>query len=173
MTRLTGSLLVLGVALPLCAGEIDLRPRVKAAAQEIASAYLREDFGKYVAYTNPKVLQRLGGRDKMIGVLQTTVADMKAKGFRVKSYTVGEPGEVVGEGSERFAIVPTVTVMAVPKAVMTLKTFLVAASSDGGQSWSFIDGTETTEQEIRQLLPNLPPEVRLPRKQAPVVEKGP
>jgi hypothetical protein len=163
--------LLLTASLPLLAGETTPRQRLKTAAQEIADAYLKEDYARFVRATHPALVQRVGGPDKMLAVLKGVAAEMKAKNFQIKAYTVGEPTDLVQHGSEQYAIVPSTTVVAIPKATLTLQTFLVGISPDAGRSWTFIDGTETTEQKLREMLPGFPAELALPRKQAPLVEK--
>jgi hypothetical protein len=49
--------------------------------------------------------------------------------------------------------------------------FLIGISSDRGSTWTFIDGTQATKEELAQLVPDFPAQLSLPTPpEHPVVE---
>ncbi len=171
MKPLTSSFLLMCLCVPLAAGEIDQKRRVKEAAQAMADAFFKADFEKFARYTNPLLLKEVGGRDEMIAGLKAGLADMKARGVEIRSYQVAEPSSLAGEGKDRFAIVPTTLVMTLPGTKVTMNSCLIGASEDAGKTWTFLDGAKATPQTIRKFLPNFPETLKLPAQQPPLVEK--
>jgi hypothetical protein len=171
MKPLTGSFLFLFICLPLAAGDADSKQAVKSQAQEMASAFAKGDYEKFVGYTHPKLVKLIGGQEKMIEVVKSSLAGMKSRGFTIQSYTVGDTTGMVAKGADRFAIVPATMIVNASGATVTTNSFLVGISEDGGKHWTFLDGAKATPQNIRILVPNYPEELKLPEKQRPVIEK--
>jgi len=47
---------------------------------------------------------------------------------------------------------------------------VIGVSSDQGKSWTFVNG-DLDIKKVKQVLPNLPAQLRLPERQKPVFEK--
>ena len=134
---------------------------VKKKAGEIVAAIKKEEYAKVVDLTYPKVVELMGGREKMLAELEAGMKQLKEKGFSFKSVEVGEPGELMTEGKNTFAVVPTTTEMAAPGGKIVLESYLLGISSDGGKAWTFVDGSGIGTAEKRELiLPKLPSEAR-------------
>jgi hypothetical protein len=173
MKQLTGSLVLLCACLTLTAGEADLKRRVQEQAQAMADAFRKGDVEKFVGYLNPKLFKLAGGRDKLVAKMKAFLEEMKGKGLALKSYKTEIPDAILGQGQERFAVVPYTLVMTLSGKRITQRAALVAASADGGKRWTFLDAQGKTPENVRALLPNLPKEVKLPAPQAPVIEDAP
>lgn len=62
--------------------------------------------------------------------------------------------------------------MKVPGGRATAKSFLLGISTDKGKTWTFVDGNGIGDEKVkRKLLPNLPAEFKLPKKEKPVFRK--
>jgi hypothetical protein len=145
----------------------------KRKADEVAQATVKSDFEKIVALTYPKVIEEMGGREKMIGAMKTGLKDMKARGIEFRSAKVEDAKPVVSGGSDLFTIVPFTLEIKLPGGRTTVKSFLLGISSDKGKTWSFVDGSGigNDERMAKKLLPNLPAELKLPKKEKPVFHK--
>ena len=144
--------------------------QVRAKAQECADAMLGGNYAKVADLTHPKVVAEVGGKQKMVDALNKGVQQMKAQRFAITGYTVSAPGEVVGAGADRFAVVPTALEMKTPTGKLKQKSYLLGVSGDGGRSWTFVDGSELNEERLRTVAPNVPKELKLPAAEKPVIE---
>ena len=141
---------------------------VKKQAGEIVAAIKKEEYAKVVDLTYPKVVELMGGREKMRAELEAGMKQLKEKGFSFKSVKVGEPGELLAEGKNTFVVVPTTTEMAAPGGKIVLESYLLGISSDGGKAWTFVDGSGIGTVEKRELiLPKLPAKLELPAAHEP------
>ena len=75
-------------------------------AQEMGSAFVAGDFDGLADKTHPRVLELIGGREKLRKTIEDGFADMKAKGQEFHSLTVGKPEKLVRSNSSLFAIIP-------------------------------------------------------------------
>jgi hypothetical protein len=144
--------------------------QVRAKAQECADAMLSGDYGKVADLSHPKVVQEIGGKQKMIDTLKTGVAQMKAQQFALVSYKAQAPPEILGSGSDRMAVLPTAMEMTTPTGKLKQKSYLLGISSDGGRNWTFVDGSEMTAEKLKFVVPNPPNDLKLPARQTPVME---
>lgn len=150
------------------------RERIRMLAGENSAALTSGNYARLVDLTYPKLVEMVGGRDKMIEILRRTSEDMKARDSAILGAEVGEPNEVVTVGDKKFAIVPMTVRVRVPDGTLRSKGFLVAVSEDRGKTWTFIDGAGLEpgkeKEKLAQVLPDFPPELSLPAREQPVFE---
>jgi hypothetical protein len=145
---------------------------VKQKAVEVGQAFLKGDYAKVADLTYPKIVEALGGREKMITATEAAVKRLRAQGITFKSYAVKEPSEFLTEGTNTFTVVPTVIEMTIPGGRSISRSFLLGVSPDSGKTWTFADGTGLQSQPDREkLLPKLPAALKLPAEQEPEVIK--
>ncbi len=182
-TRLASSLLLLVFFLTAGLAD-DKQPKKGAApakdtpekmaqrkAEEAAQATIKGEYGKLADLTHPKVVEEMGGRERMIGVMKTGLKEMEAKGFEFRSAKVGETAQVVADGDTMYAVVPLDLEMKAPGGYLAVKSFLLGVSPDKGKSWTFINGDKAHDATVKKFLPNLPAELKLPKKEQPVFHK--
>ena len=144
--------------------------QVRAKAQECADAMLKGDYAKVVDLTHPKLVAGVGGRQKMIDILAEGVAQAKAHQSALVSYKAQAPSEILGSGLDLVAVVPTALEMKTPKGTVKQSEYVLAVSSDAGRNWTFVDGGGLTPETLKSVVPNPPKELKLPGRQAPVME---
>src|SRR5688500_15188216 len=98
-----------------------IQKSAKAKAEEIQSALVKGDFGKVADLTHPRVIEGLGGREKMLDVMTRGLAEMKEQGFEFKSVTVLDPSAPVKGGKEIYVFVPFDLEMKVPGKRLTTR----------------------------------------------------
>jgi hypothetical protein len=166
-------LLVVGVL--TLAAAADAPPQVEAlkkAAQEVADATIQGDFKKLIECSYPTIVKELGGQEKAIEQAANVIKLMKAQGFTIKSYTLGNPGELLTEGGNVFSVVPTTLELVTPDAKIEAKSYLLGISDDAGKTWLFLDGSGIAKKELRdKLLPPLPEKLKFPEPEAPRITK--
>ena len=163
-----------GMIVPCGADEPKQAEVVKKNAEEISTAVLKGEYSKIVDLTYPKLVEMMGGREKMIMQTEESMKKMKEQGITFSSNRVGQPGEVFTEQGNKFVVVPTTLELKMPKGKLIAKSYLLGISSDGGQSWTFIDGAGLAQKDkAEKLLPKLPAGLKLPERSKPdfVIDK--
>jgi hypothetical protein len=163
--------LALATATAKAADDAKLKQLVKEKGQETSNALVKGDYAKVVDLTFPRVVQLGGGREKMIALLKKGVQDMKSRGITFRSAKVETPNQIAKAGRSLIAIVPFTLEMRIPQGKATQKSFLLGISDDDGKSWTFIDGSKLTQENVKMFVPDFPKTVKLPEKQKPVIEK--
>lgn len=148
-----------------------VRVLVKDKVQQIAEATLKEDYEVVVDLTYPRVVEILGGRQKMIETIKTLMGQMKSEGLSLQSAKVGEPGDFYSAEGNTFVLVPVDMIMKIPDGKVVGKSFQLGISSDGMKTWKFI-GSETFHDNkalFKQLRIKLPSDMKIPEEQEPEV----
>jgi hypothetical protein len=146
---------------------------VKQKAQEVGQAIIKGDYAKIADLTYPKVVEAMGGREKMIAFTEAAMKQIKDQGFTVRAFTISEPTPFLTEGPNTFTVLPTAIEMTNTKGKIVGKSYLLGISPDGGKSWKFADGSGLESEEMRKLLPKLPAKLTLPAKQKPEFTPNP
>ena len=144
---------------------------IKAKAEETSNALVQGDYGKMADLTHPKLVEQVGGRAKMISMIELGMKEMKAQGIEFKSATVEAPSAVVKEGGHLFSVVPFTLKMSVPGGAMSQKSYLIASSADGGKQWHFVDGSGVDDEKLKLMYGSVPLKLKLPAKVPPVIER--
>ena len=155
-----------------CSGASPEREEVlqtmKAKAEEVGRAIVAGDQKTVVDLTHPKVVQMMGSRDGMIILLERTAREMKSRRTFIRSVEFEEPVDMQGWGDELFGVVPFTLEMALGDRRAMQKSYLIGVSSDGGKTWTFVDGAQADRAMVQRLFPNFPNKLRLPERQEPV-----
>jgi hypothetical protein len=169
---LTAIMILLGTSVALGAEDAAMKAVIKTQAQAINDAMEKDDFAKIADLTYPALVEKMGGREKMIAVMEEEIKKMKAAGFGFIPTTMGEPSEVVKGGDELFVIVPYELKMKTPDGTMRQKTYLIGISGDEGKTWMFLSGNPDRKMR-NQLLPKFPETLKVPEVGKYVMEKTP
>ncbi len=154
------------------AEELDSRSaRAKLLAKESSHALITQDFNRVVDLTYPLVVEKIGGRTKMVEMLAAGTKNMAASGFTFRAVEVQDPTGLATAGKQLFTIVPTVTEMAAPGGRLKVTSYLIGISDDKGGAWTFIDGANLTLDKVKTVLANFPDSLQLPAKEEPAFEK--
>lgn len=144
----------------------------KRQANEVGVAVKSGDFGKVVDLTYPKVIEVIGGRERMTTLMEAGLKQMKEQGFAFRSYRIAEPSEILTEGENTFIVVPTTVEMTVPGGKAVARSYLLGISVDRGKTWKFVDGSGLKDANARdKVLPKLPAGLKLPEFQKPEMIK--
>ena len=143
---------------------------IKARAEESLNSFVSGDYQKVTDLTYPKVVEMMGGREKMISSVEQQMKDMKAQGFELISVSVSVPKEVVAGGSQLFALVPYNLKLKTPKGVLNQQSYLLAISNKDDVKWTFIDVTDFDEAQLKTVVPGVIGKLTFPKKQPPVIE---
>lgn len=137
---------------------------LKTQAEKMAKAFINNDFETFVKYSNPRLVQMIGGSNKMIEVLKKSVLDMKSQGMIFESITFIEPTKVISSGSELQSTIQQITKVKTVNGGIVSKSTLVAISTNKGLNWTFIDTNNKDMVTIKKLLPNLSSNISIPKQ---------
>jgi hypothetical protein len=147
-------------------------PRLAAAhkdGQRCAEAVLKEDYELLADLTHPRILENLGGRERMLDIVRRGMKDMKAQGFTFESCKADPPERLAKGEDGLYAVIPTTLVVGLPEGKLTNRSFLVGFSKDDGKTWVYIDGANGGPA-VRELFPEIPKDLALPERQEPKYE---
>jgi hypothetical protein len=136
--------------------------RMKEQAEELCRAVRDNDHAKVADHTHPKVVAQAGGRERMIQALELNAEQMKSRGSSIRSVEIGIPTGLVEQDGERVGIIPFTLELEAAGRRGSQGSFLVGVSSDGGRTWSFVDGSQAGSGKLKRLFPNLPDTLQLP-----------
>jgi hypothetical protein len=148
-------------------GQVDSKV-IKEQAELTAKALLNDDYETVIKFTYPKVIQLVGGRDKMISLVKKGKIEMGQQGISFDQVIIGKPSKTVAAGDEIHCLVPQTVYMKVPNGKMKSETQLIGVSRDKGVNWYFIDAVNLNKDNIRSVLPNYNFDLTLPSKKPPI-----
>jgi hypothetical protein len=146
--------------------------KVSAEAQTCADALIKAEYETFARYTHPKVVEMMGGKEKMIELLRAGVDQMKEKGIKFADMTAGEAEEPRVVGDLVISIVPQTLVMKSPDMKIIQESSLLGISSDKGKTWSFIELGTITQEQFNTVFPDLADHVKIPKKKEAIIEKN-
>ncbi len=143
----------------------------QSRAEQLNNAVVSDDFATVASLTHPQLVQNMGGREQMIAAMQNGTRELKARGAALQASRTGAVADFIRAGAELYAVVPFELEMRFPGGTARQKSFVIGISADNGQSWVFVNG-DVDLPRIKQILPNLPAQLKLPENQKAVVTPG-
>lgn len=145
--------------------------RIKQGAGKVAKATMAGDWTTVADSTYGKVVEQMGGREKMLSDMKIVMTQLKEQGMAITSFNVGNPGEPVFDGGRIFSVIPVSLELSGQKGRLHSKGYLLAISEDKGKSWKYVDGSGMANKTIKEkIFPKLPAKLKLPEIQKPVFE---
>jgi hypothetical protein len=164
--RLAASLLCVSLlaAAVVAQGQLgeEAAKRLQAQAEESGRAFLEGNYERLADYTYPKLVELIGGREKLLEVVRKEVEEMKAEGFAPLSSVPSAPTQVLRVGGQTYAVLPLKFKMRAPDQIYVSDSFMIAVSDDDGKNWKFLSGASVGEAQLKILLPDAAGKLRLP-----------
>ncbi len=154
-----------------CIGQtktIDHSKTIKEQADIMGELLLKKDFSSFTKYTYPKVIEMMGGKQKMIAIMELGSKEMLSEGTDFLNVTIGEPSKIITIGIELQCTVPQTIEMKVRNGRLVTESTLIAISTDNGKNWYFVDTPGKDIQTMKKALPNLSGELVIPKKKQPI-----
>ena len=117
--------------------------------------------------THPKVLESMGGKDAALKQIETAMNAIKGQGIAFKVNEVSAPTVMKG-GKDHYSVTPYSLLMTIPGKKITITSAVVGVSSDEGKSWKFLNLDDKGEKGLREMLPQLPAEMKIPKQEQKV-----
>jgi hypothetical protein len=145
---------------------------IKEQVEIMGQFLLKKDFNSYLKYTYPKIIEMIGGKQKMIEMLEKGSKEMESEGIGFLKVTFGEPSQIITEKNELQCTLPQIIEMKVPNGRLVTNSILIAISTDNGKNWSFIDTSGKDIMSMKRILPNLSKDLIIPTQEQPTFYKG-
>ncbi len=142
---------------------------IKTQAIEMGKAMVAGDTKKLSKFMLPELLQAGGGGEKVMQNMDSALKIFKQFGGQVTRITYGQPAKVVKFRKELQTYLPQTTELTSIIADVTFTSTIVAISRDNGKNWLFYDVNLARTKEIKDKLPPLSQEIKLPPPSQPKV----
>lgn len=142
---------------------------IKTEALKMAKALAAMDLETYTSYSWPELVSDPQNKQQIKQVADSADKYRKQFGIKVKSIVIGNPSTVVThKGVMQCTIPQTMAVEAMMGSIET-ETTLIGLSSDG-KKWYFVDANFFNNKESKQKLPELSPQLIIPKQKRPVMK---
>lgn len=128
---------------------------IKTQATQMGNALIKKDFTDFARFNHPRLIEMMGGTDKMIQTMQAGSKQMEEQGVAMTNVEFGEPSPVVKNNKELQATIPQKITIKTPNGEASKPSVLIAVSMDDGKNWIFIDAGQNNLAGLRKVLPNL------------------
>jgi hypothetical protein len=145
-----------------------IQKSAKARAEVVQSTLVKGDLATVADHTHPKLIEELGGREKMLAVAKQGLDAMKARGIDLKAVKILDPSRPVKAGKNTYIHVPMELEMNDSGKSLRERGGFLGITSDGGKTWVFLD-TAPGRAALKKLVPDLPDSLHIPAKGPPQV----
>jgi hypothetical protein len=135
---------------------------LKAQAEEMGKLLMKRNFKEFVRYPHPKVIEMMGGDQKMITSLEKGFKELDKQGVKFISVIIGKASEIIKVNKELQAIVPQKITMQMGAKVIVTESSLIAFSFNSGKDWKFVDANGKTNSEVKSIFPTFSDKLIIP-----------
>lgn len=125
-----------------------------ADANQSAKAHMNQDVENYMSYMHPNIIEMGGGKDLMRDIISSQIGTFKQMNAQMLSIDFGEPSTIVKAGEELHCTVVGTIKLKLGDDDFDAPINLLAASSDKGENWKFIDLASYNAQSLKLYLPD-------------------
>ena len=101
-------------------------------------------------------------------MLSVIANSMQQQEIEFISVDMGEPGDIYSTGDNLFSLVPQTIILKIPNGKLKTESYLLALSENNGDTWYFIDTSQLTMDNVKEMLPNYNMDLRIPPKKQPI-----
>lgn len=141
--------------------------RCQEAARACGARFVAGEDAAIVDCMPPEGLRASGGRAAVLKELESGKAEMAKHGVRIEGSEIDAPHDFVAVDDHVFAIVPQRTTIKVPEGHLLQRGYLLGVSTDGGDTWRFLDGAGLSRDRLKKLFTHFPDSFPLPEIQEP------
>jgi len=150
-------------------GPGDYAPVIKAQAEAMGRALMKNDYAAYLKYTDPRVIKEMGGEAAFTDTLKRYAAQRKHYGMSIYEIDVSDATWVLDTAGELQTAVPVSTEMKVKDGLVTTLSTFIGISKDKGKTWVFMD-TQEGIKAIRAKYKDISSKLAVPPPQEPTFQ---
>jgi hypothetical protein len=139
-----------------------LVPAILESANNMLQSFKNKDFNGFVKYNNSNLVQMMGGESQFSNYLQDEIKALKGVEFSemkagtvLRLFTATQPLQCLVEQFSEIVI---------DGNPVSSVSHLIGVSNDAGKTWKFADANTGTVEEIKSIIPELNPQLVIPRK---------
>ncbi|MET0622251.1 MAG: hypothetical protein ABW250_04635 [Pyrinomonadaceae bacterium] len=153
----------------------DATKQLRAQAEEYSRAFIDGKYERMADLMYPKIVELVGGREKMADFSRKAVAELKTQGVEMLSYgPAGDPTQVLREGRQLYVILPTKSRMNTPAGIQLVESFMIGVSADDGKNWGLFGSGSLDANTLKLLMPEVADKLKPPTfRMYPEAEKKP
>jgi hypothetical protein len=138
--------------------------------EEMKKLFLTEDFRGFSNFTYSKVLDMMGGKEKMIQATTSSMNQMKKEGFQILDLNFKNASAIISHDKELQCSLTQELLMQIPQGKLLATYTLIAISSDEGKNWKFMDTSGKSKETMLKYFPNLSPDIVIKQKTQKMIE---
>lgn len=142
---------------------------IKTQAIEMGKALTVGDTKTFSRFVLPELMTAGGGGERMMRMMDSALMLFKQFGGKVTRVTYGHPAKVVKYKKELQTWLPQTTELTSDFADVSFTSTMVAISRDNGKNWYFYDANIAQNHDLKDKLPVLSPEIKLPPLEKPKI----
>ncbi|MBK9257618.1 MAG: hypothetical protein IPM42_19335 [Saprospiraceae bacterium] len=132
-----------------------LQPVLSAEIENMGKALFEANYSEFVDYNHLIMVQSLGGKDKMIEMVQSSMEGLKESGTILKDISLSDIYDIRKEGRNVQVVMTQVLLYENNGIENTEIQKMLAVSEDNMNSWKFINITGKTKAEMKVFFPSL------------------
>lgn len=137
------------------------------SSQKMGDALVTYDYQTLADYTYPKIIEMMGGNDKMIEITENAIEQMRQQGFEFSKINFGKPTKIYEAGNELHSLLDQTIEIKKTSGTIISKSYLLAISLDKGERWYFLDTADLTNETVYELFPDFNSDLSIPEKKQP------
>ena len=144
--------------------------KLNSQLTEMRKFFLDENYEAFSNYTYPKVIEMMGGRDRMIEATRNGINKMKDDGYQIIDISYKDPSQFLEQDQELQCSLTQEITMQLPQGKIIAEYTLIAISNDNGQNWKFLDTSGQSKETMIKYFPNLNPDIVIKDKTQKMVD---
>ena len=137
--------------------------KAHVAEDSLIALFKRKDWNNYVNYMHPSVVEMIGGKEKFVSILQQSMKALESAKF--DAFKNGRVLQITRANGQYQCVIESFMQMTLNGVIISGSSYDLAFSKDG-ESWFFLRIDQSlTPETIKQLVPELSPDLKLPKSQ--------
>jgi hypothetical protein len=141
--------------------EENIQPILERHVALMGDALIKEDYTLFLNYNLPTMIQANGGKAKTIEMLRETMKKLEENNSKIVQVSLKEVQDTQFEGQKIQAVIFQEVIFNQNGLEIKEKQKMLAISSDGGNTFQFININKKSKAEIFKLFPDASPLLNL------------
>ena len=128
----------------------------------IIHAVYDSDHETALRFTHPKILEMMGGKEKVTEALKEAFSTFEALDMSIESLAFPEAPRFFAGKENVYVTVPTLTIMVANGKRVESLNFQFGIRKQDEEEWTYIEGSRVTKESLKQLFSDIPESIELP-----------
>ena len=132
------------------------RETVQRDVEACVRALYAGDLDTVLDLTHPRILDQLGGRERVAATMGEALQPMRDSGMRVESFMFPRPPDFLQAGPRRYVVVPTLAVLVLGGQRVESLNFQVGVLEPGARGWLYVEGARLDAGNVHAVFADFP-----------------